>query len=205
VYTLSREHRQSIMKNQRSSSDKLSLRTRAFNIIKDKSFKRGKFILASGKESSFYLDMKPSMFDPEGSSLLSEMILDRISPLNPDYVGGLEMGAVPIVSSVGMLSFLNGNQPIPGLFVRKEVKGHGTKRKIEAAGDLKGKKIVILEDVTTTGGSAMQAVDAVRQAGAEVLLVLSIVDREEGAAEFYKEKGLPFAWLFRVGEFLAAS
>ena len=193
------------MKNQRSSSDQLSLRTRAFNIIKDKSFKRGKFVLASGKESSFYLDMKPSMFDPEGSSLISEMILDRISALNPDYVGGLEMGAVPIISTVGMLSFLNGNQPIPGLFVRKEVKGHGTKRKIEAAGDLSGKKVVILEDVTTTGGSAMQAVDAVRQAGADVLLVLSIVDREEGAAEFYKEKGLPFASLFRVGEFLAAS
>ncbi len=187
------------------SSDKLSQRTRAFDIIKEKSFRRGKFVLASGKESEFYLDMKPSMFDPEGSSLLSELILDRIASLDADYVGGLEMGAVPIVNSVSMLSFLKGGRPVPGFFVRKEVKDHGTRRKIEAASDLKSKNVVILEDVTTTGGSAMKAVDAVREAGGTVLLVLSLVDREEGAAEFYAQNRIPFASLFRVSEFLNAA
>ena len=114
------------------------------------------------------------------------------------------MGAVPLITAVSMLSFTKA-RPLPGFFVRKEVKNHGTKRKIEAVGDLKGKRVVILEDVTTTGGSAMQAVDAVRDAGSEVLLVLSIVDREEGAAEFYKQHAIPFASLFRVSEFLASS
>ncbi|MBI4274366.1 MAG: orotate phosphoribosyltransferase [Rhizobiales bacterium] len=193
------------MESRRSSSDTLSIRTRAFNIIKSKSFSRGKFVLASGRESNFYLDMKPSMFDSEGANLLSELILERIASLEADFVGGLEMGAVPIVSSVAMLSFTKGMRPLTGFFVRKEVKGHGTKKKIEAVHNLQGKKVIVLEDVTTTGGSAMQAVTAVRDAGGEVLLVLSLVDREEGAAEFYKQQSIPFASLFRVSEFLATS
>jgi orotate phosphoribosyltransferase len=186
------------------SSDKLSVRARAFDLIRRKSFQRGKFVLTSGRESTFYLDMKPSMFDPEGANLLSELILERIAPLGADCVGGLEMGAVPIVNSVSMLSFLKGGRPLPGFFVRKEVKEHGTKRKIEAISDLKGKKVVILEDVTTTGGSAMKAVEAVREAGGDVVLILSLVDREEGATEFFKQHELPFGALFRVSEFLAA-
>jgi orotate phosphoribosyltransferase len=182
----------------------LSLKNRAFEIIKSKSFSRGKFVLASGRESNFYLDMKPSMFDPEGANALSLLVLDRIKSLNADLIGGLEMGAVPLVTAVSVLSPGQG-KPLPGFFVRKEVKGHGTKRKIEAVGDLTGKNVVILEDVTTTGGSAMQAVEAVRSAGANVLLVLSIVDREEGAAEFYATNSIPFGALFRVSEFLAAA
>jgi orotate phosphoribosyltransferase len=180
-----------------------SIRTRAFDIIKGKSFSRGKFVLASGRESNFYLDMKPSMFDPEGANLLSQLVLDRIASLDVDLIGGLEMGAVPLVTAVSVISVSKG-RPLPGFFVRKEIKSHGTKRKIEAASDFKNKNVVILEDVTTTGGSAMQAVEAAREAGANVVLVLSIVDREEGAADFYKDRSIPFASLFRVGEFLAA-
>jgi orotate phosphoribosyltransferase len=185
-------------------SDQISLRARAFDLVKAKSFKRGKFVLASGRESNFYLDMKPSMFDPDGASMLAQLVLDRIKPLNADLIGGLELGAVPIVTAVAMLSAGTAHR-LPGFFVRKEVKGHGTKKKVEAADDIAGRKVVILEDVTTTGGSAMQAVNAVRESGAEVLLVLSIVDREEGATDFYKQQGIPFASLFRVGEFLAAT
>lgn len=185
------------------SADKADARTRAFALIKQRSFRRGKFVLASGKESTFYLDMKPTMFHPEGANLLSKMILERIGDLNADYIGGLEMGAVPLVTAVSMMS-LDWSRPIPGFFVRKAVKGHGTKKKIEAADDLNGKNVVILEDVTTTGASAMDAVQAVREAGGKVLLVLSIVDREEGARDFYKQAGIPFDSLFRVGEFLAA-
>lgn len=187
------------------SSDRLATRNRAFEIIRTKSFKRGKFVLASGKESNFYLDMKPSMFDPEGANLLSELVLDRIESLDADYIGGLEMGAVPLVTAVSMLSFLRGKRQLPGFFVRKEVKGHGTKKKIDAVSDLNGKKVVILEDVTTTGGSALQAVEAVRGAGGDVLLVLSIVDREDGAEKLYAEKNIPFSSLFRVAEFLNAA
>jgi orotate phosphoribosyltransferase len=92
-------------------------------------------------------------------------------------------------------------RPLPGFFVRKEVKDHGTKKRVEAAGDISNKNVVILEDVTTTGDSAMHAVDAARSAGANVVLVLSMVDRDEGALEFFKQQGIPFDWLFRVGEF----
>jgi orotate phosphoribosyltransferase len=178
------------------------MRNRAFEIIRERSFRRGKFLLTSGKESDFYLDMKPTMFHPEGATLLAELVLHRIENLRADLIGGLEMGAVPLVSSVTLLSSLKG-KPIPGFFVRKATKGHGTNRKIEAVDSVKDKNVVILEDVTTTGGSAMQAVEAVRDAGAQVLLVLSIVDREEGAAAFYEKARVPFASLFRVSEFMA--
>jgi orotate phosphoribosyltransferase len=184
--------------------NKLSTRARAFNLIKERSFRRGDFVLASGKKSKFYLDMKPTMFHPEGANLLSDLIFERIQDLKPDYVGGLEMGAVPLVSAINLLSQMR-NQPISGFFVRKEVKDHGTKNRVESAGEIKGKRVVILEDVTTSGSSAMQAVKAVQAEGANVLLILSMVDREEGATEFFAKEKLPFDSLFRVSEFLAAS
>jgi orotate phosphoribosyltransferase len=188
----------------RAPSNPSSARDKAFEIIKARSFRRGDFTLASGKKSTFYLDMKPSMFHPEGANLLSELVLARIADLNADYIGGLEMGAVPLVTAVSVVSVKSG-RPLPGFFVRKQEKDHGTKKRVEAVEDLKGKNVVILEDVTTTGGSAMQAVEAVRKEGANVLLVLSIVDRGEGASQFYKEKGIPFDSLFHVEEFLKAS
>jgi orotate phosphoribosyltransferase len=96
-------------------------------------------------------------------------------------------------------------KPVPGFFVRKAVKDHGTKKLIEAVADLKGKKIVILEDVTTTGMSSMIAVDAVKEAGAEVLLVLSVVDRQEGASDFFREKSIKFECLFTTADFIGQS
>jgi orotate phosphoribosyltransferase len=144
------------------------------------------------------------MFHAEGAALLAELVLQRIKDLNVDYVGGLEMGAVPLVASVTTMSHA-AERPVTGFFVRKDVKGHGTKKKVEAlSGSLQDKNVVILEDVTTTGDSAMQAVEAAREQGARVVLVLSIVDREEGAAEFYVKAGIPFDWLFRASEFLAS-
>ena len=126
------------------------------------------------------------MFNPKGAKLLAELIFERLENEKVDFIGGLEMGAVPLISPFNMLSFEKG-RPIPGFFVRKNVKEHGTKKLIEGVyGGLKDKNVVILDDVTTTGGSAMQAVKAVQEVGANVTLVLTIVDREEGAADFYK-------------------
>jgi orotate phosphoribosyltransferase len=96
----------------------LARRTRAFEIIRDKSFSFGDFTLASGEKSDYYLDMKPTMFDPEGANLLARLVLHRISKLKVDYIGGLEMGAVPLISPISMIS-----GRIPGFFVRKETKG----------------------------------------------------------------------------------
>src|SRR3954471_5307513 len=149
-------------------------RDRAYAIIRDRSFRFGDFTLHSGKKSSYYLDMKPTMFDPEGASLLAAMILERLKEANVDCVGGLEMGAVPLIAPVAMLSHARGH-PIPGFFVRKEPKDHGTKKTVEAPpGALNGKRVAILEDVTTKGDSAMKAVAATQAEGATVALVLSI-------------------------------
>jgi orotate phosphoribosyltransferase len=183
--------------------NKSTMRERAFAIIKERSFARGKFVLASGRESSVYLDLKPTMFHPEGANLVARLLLDKLKDRPVDYVGGLEMGAVPLVTAVTLMSAETA-RPIPGFFVRKNVKKHGTERRIEAVRDLKGRNVVILEDVTTTGGSSMQAVLAAQEAGAQVILVLTVVDRREGAAEFFQEQGLPFEWLFRAEEFLAS-
>jgi orotate phosphoribosyltransferase len=192
------------MQPMRASANTLSIRTRAFELIKQRSFARGRFVLVSGKETNYYLDMKPTMFHPEGAALLAELVLQRIKDLNVDYVGGLEMGAVPLVAAVTTMSHV-AERPVTGFFVRKDVKGHGTKKKVEAlSGSLQGKNVVILEDVTTTGDSALKAVEAAREQGARIVLVLSIVDREEGAAEAYAKAGIPFDWLFRASEFLAA-
>lgn len=177
-------------------------RARAFGIIRDKSFVRKKVILASGQESDHYFDMKPSMLAPEGALCLAEMILDRIGDTDVDYVGGLEMGAVPLIGPIALKSLERG-KPIAGMFVRKAAKGHGTQRLIEGVEDVTGRKIVIVEDVTTTGNSALKAISVLKDAGAEIVLVLSILDRQQGATELYKAEGLPFASLFQASEFLA--
>lgn len=183
-----------------SPADKHAARSKALDLIKERSYREGDFVLASGRKSKFYLDMKPTMFHPDGANLLGELVLDRISNLNVDYVGGMAVGAIPLVTAVAVLSART-PRPLPGFFVRKEVKDHGTKRRVDAVANLNGKNVVILEDVTTTGDLSMQAVEAATSAGAHVLLVLSIVDRGEGAVEFYKSKGIAFDWLFRVSEF----
>ena len=115
-------------------------------------------------------------------------------------VGGLEMGAVPIALSIAMKSNDRGRR-IDAFFVRKEVKDHGTAKLIDG-NFAPGSKVIVLEDVTTTGGSAMKAVEAVREAGAEVVLVLTMVDREEGATETFLEAGLTFRSLYKATEFL---
>jgi orotate phosphoribosyltransferase len=183
-------------------ANKLAARNRAFQIIKERSYREGNFVLASGKASHFYLDMKPTMFDPEGANLLAELIIDHLKqvPERIDLVGGLAMGAVPLVTAVTVLSATKPKK-LPAFVVRKQVKDHGTKKLIETGEDLKGKNVIVLDDVTTTGESAMYAVEAAQQAGANVILVLSMVDREEGAVEFYKRKGIPFRWLFRLSQF----
>ncbi|MEA2935419.1 MAG: orotate phosphoribosyltransferase [Variibacter sp.] len=179
------------------------LRDEAFEIIRKKSFFRGEITLASGRKSDFYFDMKPTMFTPAGAHALAELLLERLATVRPDYVAGVAVGAIPLVSNVTMLSAAKG-RPLPGFFVRKDVKDHGTKRKLDGLAhdaSLAGKRVAIVEDVTTTGGSSMIAVNAAREAGAEVVLVLSIVDRGEGAAETYREAGVPFASLFTADEF----
>ena len=176
-------------------------RSVAKSIIAAKSFRRGSIRLASGKISEYYLDMKPTMFDPEGALALSHLVIERLKDLKVNRVGGLEMGAVPLIANVAMLSAQLGH-PLPGFFVRKAVKDHGTKKLVEGSDDLSGKRVAILDDVTTSGASAMIAVNAAKEAGAEVVLVLSVVDRKEGAPEFYEKENIKFDSLFTKDDFL---
>jgi orotate phosphoribosyltransferase len=180
-------------------------RARLADIIFKRSFGRGEITLASGRKSDFYINLKPTMLDAEGAALLAELTLDALANDRIDYVGGLEMGAVPIAGAIAQLSFMKG-KPISAIFVRKKPKEHGAKLSVEglAKGEtLAGKRVVIVEDVTTTGGSAMKAVEAVRDAGGEVAFVFTMVDREEGATEFFNEQKMPFRALYRAKEFLS--
>ena len=179
-------------------------RARLADIIRTRSFGRGEITLASGRKSDFYFNLKPTMLDAEGASLLAELTLDALISEKIDYVGGLEMGAVPIAGAIAQLSFMRGH-PIQAFFVRKKPKEHGAKLTVEglAKGEsLQGKRVVIVEDVTTTGGSALKAVEVVREAGGDIVFVLTMVDREEGAADTFREAGLAFRSLFQAAEFL---
>jgi orotate phosphoribosyltransferase len=191
------------LSNVKSSSTNAS-RVRLAAIIRARSFGRGEITLASGRKSNFYFNLKPTMLDAEGAALLAELTLDALAGERIDYVGGLEMGAVPIAGAIAQLSFLKG-KPIAAFFVRKKPKEHGAKLSIEGLApseSLKGKRVVVVEDVTTTGGSAMKAVDVVREAGGEIAFVFTMIDREEGAAETFKGAAIPFRALFRAAEFL---
>jgi orotate phosphoribosyltransferase len=174
-------------------------------IIAARSFRFGRaFRLVSGVESNVYFNMKPTMFDPEGSALVAKLVVERLAQARVDALGGLEMGAVPIVAAATMQSFLAG-RPMQGFFVRKKAKEHGARLRIEglsADESLQGKRIAIIDDVCTTGGSALQAIDEVREAGGEVVLALAVVDREEGAEENFRRHGLAFDALFRAHEFI---
>lgn len=187
-----------------SSRPLSEMRVRLQEIIRKRSFGRGEITLASGRKSDFYFNLKPTMLDAEGAALLAELTLDALAGENIDYVGGLEMGAVPLAGAIAQLSFMRG-KPIQAFFVRKKPKDHGAKLSVEglAPGEsLKGKRVVIVEDVTTTGGSAIKAVEAVRDSGAEIVMVLTMVDREEGAADNFRAAGLDFRSIYKAAEFL---
>jgi orotate phosphoribosyltransferase len=180
-------------------------RARLIEIIKARSFQTGADMkLASGRISNFYFNMKPTMLDAEGGYLIAQLVLDALEGVDAEWIGGLEMGAVPIGAAVAALSYARGRR-LAAFFVRKHVKEHGTKSRVEGLGKgdtLNGKRVVIVEDVTTTGGSALKAVEAVRAEGAEVVRVLTIVDRQEGAGETFRAAGLAFEPLMTIQDFL---
>jgi orotate phosphoribosyltransferase len=138
--------------------------------------KTGDFTLSSGKKSNFYIDCRKATLHPQGAKLIGRLILEMIKGQKIDAVGGLTLGADPIIGAVITLG------EIPGFIVRKQAKEHGTKQRIE--GLLQpGWNVLIVEDVATTGGSALEAIQAAEEAGAKVVKVISVVDREEGAKQ----------------------
>jgi orotate phosphoribosyltransferase len=174
-------------------------RERLIAIIRRQSLLQNRdFLLVSGRASNFFFDMKKTMFDPEGAALLADILFDAIKGEDVEYIGGLETGAIPIVAALCARSWPE--KPIKGFFVRKENKGHGTDQRIDGRLE-RGSKVILVEDVTTTGGSVMQAVDQARQFGCTVLKVVSVVDRLEGAAENFRTAGLKFESVFTWRDF----
>jgi orotate phosphoribosyltransferase len=179
-------------------------RQRLHEIIRLRSFReKGAFRLASGRTSTIYFNLKPAMLYPDGARLIGAAIAAKAHELRADYVGGLEMGAVPLVAARAAMSAVEG-RPIPALFVRKAAKDHGTLSLIEGLAEgegLGGKSVVVVEDVTTTGGSALKAIAVLRAAGAVISDVVTVIDREEGAEEAFQGEKVTLHALFRKTEF----
>lgn len=161
-------------------------------------YQEGDFVLSSGQKSNFYLNGKQVTLRAEGALSVGKLLLSLL-PENTDAVAGLTLGADPIVTAVSVVSAYE-NRPIPALIIRKEAKGHGTKAYIEGPILSEGSKVVVLEDVVTTGKSAMLAVVRLRSAGYQVEDVISLIDRQAGGAEFYQSQGLNFQSIFTLSE-----
>jgi len=175
-------------------------RDRLLAIIREKSLLKGEdFKLSSGETSKYFFNMKKTMLDPEGANLIADLILALPELESASAIGGLVMGAVPIVSVVCARSW-DTERRLPAFFVRKERKGHGTNSLIE--GYLVSKtRVVLVEDVTTTGGSVLKAIEAVRDSGATVDTVVTVVDRMEGAERKLAEHGIKLVALYTRADF----
>lgn len=156
------------------------MKDRLLEIVLEKSFQYAEepiFKLVSGGVSNFYFNCKPTMLDPEGKELIGRLVFAQIKDLEVSGIGGLELGSVPISSAVSLISQVEG-KPIKEFIVRKEKKDHGVPAKVE--GDFsKGERVVVVDDVITTGGSTIKAIEAVEGIGLEVAKVVVLVDREE--------------------------
>jgi orotate phosphoribosyltransferase len=159
-------------------------------------YKEGDFVLSSGQRSSYYINGKQVTLHPQGALAIGRLLLSSV-PFDTEAVAGLTLGADPIVSAVSVVSAIE-NRPIPALIIRKEAKGHGTMAYIEGPSLPAGARVVVLEDVVTTGQSALKAVERLKDAGYSVEQVMALVDRQQGGAELYESTGLKFQTLFTI-------
>ena len=179
-------------------------RDRLLAILKEKSYEQREVTLASGKKSNFYIDCKQTTLDAEGSYLVGRLMYKKIRemPEKIDGVGGLTLGADPIATAVSMTSFMEGS-PFPAFIIRKEPKGHGTGQWLEGKKNLSnGDRVVIVEDVVTTGGSSLKAVRRAEEEGLEVAALLALVDRSEGGRENIEKEGYRLESLFVRDDFV---
>jgi len=179
-------------------------RARLLDLLKAKSFRKGRVVLSSGKESDFYIDCRQTALSAEGHQLVGRLFFETIMENFPDTqaVGGPTLGADPLVSAVSLTSWFE-KQPLDAFIVRKEPKGHGTGAWIEGMKNLEpGTKVVILEDVVTTGASTIKAIAKVQEAGLEVLGALVLVDRCEGGKEAVEDSGSRLVALYSRLDFI---
>jgi len=177
---------------------------RLLELLRERGFRRGHFVLSSGKESDFFIDCKPAVLLAEGHALVGQALLQQIQDvMGPvSAVAGVELGGCPLASAVACASWAEG-RPIDAVYIRKSSKEHGTRKTLEGADHLApNAMIVIVEDTVTTGGSTLRAVRAVRNAGFEVAGVIAVVDRLEGGAAAIRDAGVSFSTLYDRTDFM---
>jgi orotate phosphoribosyltransferase len=179
-----------------ATADLTTIRHKLLDLFCQLAYQEGDFVLSSGQSSSYYINGKQVTLHPQGALAIGRLLLSLI-PLETQAVAGLTLGADPIVSAVSVVSAYE-NRPIPALIIRKEAKGHGTRAYIEGPSLPEGAKVVVLEDVVTTGQSALKAVERLQAAGYTVDTVISLIDRLQGGAELYASSGLKFEALFTI-------
>ena len=172
-------------------------------LLRERSFERKRVKLASGKESDFFIDCKQAVLTAEGHLLVGELMLEALDALPAcRAVAGVELGGCPLASAVSLVSAQRG-RPLPALYVRKEVKDHGSRKLVEGDRAISpGMPVCILEDVITTGGSTLKAVEKLKLAGVEVVGVVALVDRLEGGAEAIRAAGLPLVTICTRRDFM---
>jgi len=184
-------------------NDIIQMKKRLAELLLEKSYREGDFTLSSGRKSDFYFDGKQCALHPEGAWLIGHLFNDLLSDIpNLHAVGGMTLGADPLVTATSIISYMQ-KKPLCAFIVRKTPKGHGTNQYLEGLGNLApGKKVAILEDVVTTGGSLLKACEYVQDAGLSISAVCTILDREEGGSEAIAEAGYELRSLFRRKELL---
>jgi orotate phosphoribosyltransferase len=175
-----------------------SSRQRLLELFRSRAFSFGRFTLASGKESTYYINSKKVLFYSEAVALLGEALWEATQDLDIGAIGGLEVGAIPMATAA-VLSYHQRGRPLEGFFVRKQAKGHGSRERVEGVLPA-GARVAVVDDVLTTGGSVMQAIAEVEKAGGTVAVVICIVDRLEGARELLTPRYL-YRPLFTIRDF----
>ncbi|WP_287453329.1 orotate phosphoribosyltransferase [Leptolyngbya sp. UWPOB_LEPTO1] len=179
-----------------STAEIEEVRDRLLDLFCLGAYREGDFLLSSGQRSSYYINGKQVTLHPQGALAVGRVLLALLEP-DTVAVAGLTLGADPIVTATSVVGAYEGKS-IAALIVRKEAKGHGTQAYIEGLTLPEGSRVVVLEDVVTTGQSAMKAVERLRDAGYQVDEVISLIDRQQGGAEFYQQQGLKFRAVYTI-------
>lgn len=174
------------------------LRRRFMEVVAERGLKRGEFTLASGEKSSYFFDLKMVTLSPEGAYLAGRLVLDVLKDIDIDAVGGLTLGADPIVAAVAAVSYLEG-RPIPAFIERGELKDHGTQKAIEGYMPQKGGRVAIVEDVITKGGASLKAIGLAEGTGCRVVKVVALVDRHQGGSDELRRRGYDFTAILHAG------
>ena len=178
--------------------DLAAARDRLLDIIKDKAIVHGKVILSSGAEADYYIDLRRITLDGEAAPLVGLLMRELTKDLDFDAVGGLTLGADPVAASMLHAAAASGDR-LDAFVVRKAGKAHGLQQRIEGP-SVKGRRVLVVEDTTTTGNSPLDAVAALREAGAEVVAVATIADRKAIGGQVIQDAGLEYRYLYNVDE-----